>query len=91
MLNWTHCLNDFMNINIHIQLSVFSFSAATGALSAGGCNPRAKRGQEEPPHVRGQVTGNPHKVLLDFNPPFSLITPQSLGEQQWEEKGIEKF
>ena len=36
-------------------------------------------------------TGNPHKVLLDFNPPFSLITPQSLGEQQWEEKGIEKF
>ena len=35
-------------------------------------------------------TGSPHKVLLDFNPPFSLITPQSLGEQQWDEKEIEK-
>ena len=54
MLNWTHCLNDFMNINIHIQLSVFSFLAATGTLSAGSCNRRAKHGQEEPPHVQGQ-------------------------------------
>ena len=26
----------------------------TGALSAGGCNQRTKRGREELPHVRGQ-------------------------------------
>ena len=77
MLNWTHCLNDFMNINIHIQLSVFSFSAATGALSAGGCNPRAKRGQEEPPHVRGQgqKTGGPQaqRVAAKRSYPMSEV------------------
>ena len=36
--------------------------AVTGALSAGGCDQRTKRGREELPHVRGQgqKPGGPH-------------------------------
>ena len=40
----------------------YAQAAATGTLSAGGCNRHPKRGREELPHVRGQgqKPGGPH-------------------------------